>query len=465
MDSDDVKLEKYEEEEGNGNRNDRVTLMQIIRQISVEPTMFLYMMAFMLTTVVEQVFFVYKACTVDHGYNETVCRNIEQYVNVKTEVQKTVSLFHQWDSIAGHIIPIILALFLGAWSDKRGRKLPLILGLIGKLYYSLMIIVNANQPTWRLNYVIWTATVPAAFTGADVAIFASCFAYISDVSSVKNRTLRITILDAAYLFTMPTGVAIGAQLYKVFNQSFGLMFACNAFLLLLSIIYSIVCLKWQTTESQRPLSDIGYQHIFTDFFDKNHAIRSFQAVVKKRPDNRRMYIWLILIAMGFYTFQRDERNMVYLYTQLKLNWDTHIYSMFRTYQSSSYVIMMLIGIPIMTKLLKWPDSVLIMVGSLSHAGGRVFFALATSTWLMYMGATVASLGPITAPVVRSFMSKLVSSSERGTLFAVLSVFDNAVPFISATLYSQLYNATIDFYPAAIFWLTFASQMIVFSIFL
>lgn len=139
--------------------------------------------------------------------------------------QKTVSLFHQWDNIAGHVIPIILALFLGAWSDKRGRKMPLMMGLFGKLIYSIMIIVNANQPSWPLNYVIYTATIPCAFTGADVAIFASCFAYISgmcisstsilylrhysttifkisDVSSVKTRTLRITILDATYLSTM-----------------------------------------------------------------------------------------------------------------------------------------------------------------------------------------------------------------------------------------------------------------------
>jgi hypothetical protein len=43
----------------------------------------------------------------------------------------------------------------------------------------------------------------------DVAIFASAFAYISDVSSVKDRTLRITILDVCYLSTMPTGVALG----------------------------------------------------------------------------------------------------------------------------------------------------------------------------------------------------------------------------------------------------------------
>jgi PCFT/HCP family folate transporter-like MFS transporter 1/3 len=39
----------------------------------------------------------------------------------------------------------VLALFLGAWSDRHGRKLPLLLGLVGKLYYSIMIIINALQ--------------------------------------------------------------------------------------------------------------------------------------------------------------------------------------------------------------------------------------------------------------------------------------------------------------------------------
>lgn len=61
----------------------------LIKNITVEPTMVLYMMAFMITSVIEQAFFVYKACRVNHGYNETVCRNInqEQYENITKEVQ------------------------------------------------------------------------------------------------------------------------------------------------------------------------------------------------------------------------------------------------------------------------------------------------------------------------------------------------------------------------------------------
>lgn len=57
--------------------------------------------------------------------------------------------------------------------------------------------------------MIYTAALPSALTGADLAIFAGCFAYIADVSSVKNRTLRVGILDVTYLSTLPMGIAIG----------------------------------------------------------------------------------------------------------------------------------------------------------------------------------------------------------------------------------------------------------------
>jgi len=67
------------------------------------------------------------------------------------------------------------------------RKLPLILGLIGKFIYSSMIVVNTLQPSWPVNFIIYTATIPGAFTGADVAIFANAFSYISDITSVNGE--------------------------------------------------------------------------------------------------------------------------------------------------------------------------------------------------------------------------------------------------------------------------------------
>lgn len=89
--------------------------------ITVEPTLFLYMMAFMLTAVVENVYFNYKSCTANNGYSHEICIELEKHEEVKKIVQKTTSNFLQNNNVAGHVIPIILALFMGSFSDRRGR--------------------------------------------------------------------------------------------------------------------------------------------------------------------------------------------------------------------------------------------------------------------------------------------------------------------------------------------------------
>lgn len=57
------------------------------RHITVEPTMFLYMFAFQLTSVIEQAFFVHKACQVNHNYSAEICNNLTQHPDINKEVQ------------------------------------------------------------------------------------------------------------------------------------------------------------------------------------------------------------------------------------------------------------------------------------------------------------------------------------------------------------------------------------------
>ncbi|RVE46774.1 hypothetical protein evm_008558 [Chilo suppressalis] len=369
------------------------------KYITVEPTMFFYMMAFMVTNVIEQTFYVFRACTVDHGYSEEICYEINKHEEINNEVQVTTSIFHQWNGLASHIVPLLLAFFLGSYSDRRGRKFILLAGLIGKLYFSAMITLNTVK-AWPLNYVIYTATFPSALTGADLAIFAACFAYIADVSSVKNRTLRVGILDVVYLSTLPTGVAIGNLLYNnVVNRSFTAMFAINTCLMVVATLHCLIFLEWQTSPAQKSLEETGVKNPIADFFDLKNIKRTFITLTKRRKENRRLFLWFLLISMAFYTFQRDERPVMYLYTSLVFQWDTSAFSHFRTYLSTAYVIVMLFGIPLMTKVFKWRDTTIIMFGAAAHISGHLFDAHATYDKLMYVGATAAALASCVTPLI------------------------------------------------------------------
>ncbi|CAG9794753.1 unnamed protein product [Diatraea saccharalis] len=432
------------------------------KHITVEPTMFLYMMAFMITNVIEQTFYVFRACTVDHGYSEEICYEINKHQEINNEVQVTTSTFHQWNGIASHIVPLLLAFFLGSYSDKRGRKFILLAGLVGKLYFSAMITLNTIK-AWPLNYVIYTATFPSALTGADLAIFAACFAYIADVSSLKNRTLRVGILDVVYLSSLPTGVAVGNVLYnKVVNKSFTAMFAINTCLMILATLHCLIFLEWQTSPTQKSPKDAGVRNSVADFFDLGNIKRTIITLTKRREENRRLFLWFLLISMAFYTFQRDERPVMYLYTSLVFQWDATAFSNFRTYLSTAYVVIMLFGIPLMTKVFKWRDTVIIMLGASAHISGHLFYAHASVDKLMYVGATAAALGPCVAPLIRSMASKVLPASERGVAYAFLSVMENVVAMFASVIYTQLYKATINTeYINSIFYLTMTTQAIVF----
>ncbi|XP_034480619.1 proton-coupled folate transporter isoform X2 [Drosophila innubila] len=444
-------------------------LKDCITSISVEPTMFLYMFAFMITSVVEQNFFLQKACRVNNNFTAEICDNINDPKNeaYKKQSLDTTAWFHQWENISAHVFPIILALFLGSFSDRRGRKLPLLMGLVGKFIYSSMVVVNAKMPTWPVEYIIYTATLPSALTGADVAIFASCFAYISDITTLQQRTIRVTILDVVYLTAMPTGVALGSYLfYNAFDQSYANMFAVNASLLALAIIYTVLALKWQTTPNQRSLKELGCCGFWADFFDKQHVKDSFSVLLKPRMGHRRSFLYILLISMALYTFQRDEGNYLYLYTFDKFNWQVSSYSTFKTFKSSAFVIMMLLAVPVMNKLLGWRDTTIIFIGTWAHAIARLFYYFAPGPTFFYAGAVVCSLGPIVGPMIRSMTSKIVPQSERGKVFALLSVCDNAVPFISGVCYSQIYRATLRTnHGGGVFLLTIGTQMAVFVLIL
>lgn len=430
--------------------------------VTVEPIMFLYMFAFMLTSVVEQVFFVDRACRVNLGFPDKVCSNLHNktYFDENVKVQVAVSTFYQNHNIVSHIVPIILAFFVGAWSDSRGRKAPLLIGLFGKLLYSGMLALNALEGSWNLDIVLATVSFPSALTGADLVIFACCFSYLSDITTQNDRTLRIAIVDIVYLSSMPTGVALGKYLFaEVVNRSYAAMFTINAVLMIITIIYAFLRLKWRTNPRQTPLPSIS--GCCCDFFNISHAVETVKCMIRPRKNRRTSCLALLLVSMIFYTFQRDEKPMMYLYTQLKFQWTADTYSDFKTFQTAAYIIGVLLGVPLLGRFLGLKDATIVMTGAAGHAIARFFYAFAQVPWVLYVGATVAAIGPVAAPVIRSMTSKIVPTSERGKVLTLLAVGDSAVPLFSGTIYSQVYNASITTFPSAIFWVTFVSQAIVF----
>lgn len=99
----------------------------------------------------------------------------------------------------------------------------------------------------------------------------------------------------------------GNYLYsKVLNRSFTSMFAINTSLMVIATAYSFLNLEWQTRLEQKSLKEDGVKNPVKDFLDLRNIVATLQTLARKRTNNRRLFLWMLLASMAFYIFQRGE---------------------------------------------------------------------------------------------------------------------------------------------------------------
>lgn len=94
---------------------------------------------------------------------------------------------------------------------------------------------------------------------------------------------------------------------KVVDKSFTTMFAINTCLMIVATLHCLFFLKWQTSPTQKTLREAGVTNPIRDFFDVKNIKQTITTLTKKRRNNRRLFLWFLLISMAFYTFQRGKK--------------------------------------------------------------------------------------------------------------------------------------------------------------
>lgn len=77
-----------------------------------------------------------QTCQVEMSLNATVCdalgTDTPQGHDAEAIVQPDAAYYFQWKSGLQNLVPALLSLFLGPWSDRYGRKPIIVLSLTGK---------------------------------------------------------------------------------------------------------------------------------------------------------------------------------------------------------------------------------------------------------------------------------------------------------------------------------------------
>ncbi|KAK8724276.1 hypothetical protein OTU49_011315, partial [Cherax quadricarinatus] len=281
-------------------------LLTAVRTITVEPVMLIdgackeAMLLFVENVQMN------KICSVNLGFSPEVCANLSAHPEESVRVQREFSIFTFYNSIILSVLPLIFVLFMGAWSDKYGRKIPLLITLVGHVMYAGGYLLANWQTSWPVE-VIYFVTLLEALGGANAGLLSSTVSYISDISKEEQRTSRISTANSIWFLGGPLGTLIGALIIKYSGYDLALGLVLLAYFL--TAVYVIIFIKEShgpyakkelqaqgsiKDESSIQKKDVNITTMVVDFFNWRRVVESFKTAFRKREGNARAVLMAVM---------------------------------------------------------------------------------------------------------------------------------------------------------------------------
>ncbi|XP_059091356.1 proton-coupled folate transporter-like [Tigriopus californicus] len=434
-------------------------LKGVLVQITIEPMLFLGAFSTILTLVPQNQLILYKTCLVpEFELSEEFCQQINQNANT-TEyqdlIEPAVAQFNVIKDVVAHAVPIFLAFYLGAWSDHFGRKPLLYTTQVGKVISAAFAVLNVYFIAWSKEVYLVTVILPEALTGGYLAYLMAAHSFIADNTKPSDRTFRLSLAGFCWGFANPIGTLLGAIMFS--QGGYKCVYAAR-FVAILSTCILFILRLWKFEENVVRLrkeaillGDIPIKSSLKSLLHPKHIIDSVQTVFRRRGQNKRAFLLLILVMILFFVFTVDgEQAVQYLYVVRIFTWGVNEYSAYTTVSSLISSCGMLVAMPIF-HFFKVPDMVVTFVATILLIIGKLLMGTIGKTWTFYAYSCMNVLLGFLLPAMRSVISKCVTQEELGKIFAMLSSCEAIVPILGSLLYSNVYLLTAESnYPGTIF---------------
>ncbi|XP_078078324.1 lysosomal proton-coupled steroid conjugate and bile acid symporter SLC46A3 isoform X1 [Mustelus asterias] len=373
---------------------------------------------------------------VENESNSSCHQNHSDPVYIKQQVvQEISSHFFMYLTLIQSIPGLIVTFILGTYSDHYGRKLSLLLPSVGALLNSLGTLA-VTYFSWPIYVIFIPSTLSACFGGL-ATLFGGAFAYVADVSSSKQKNVRMALLDT--VFGIVGGIGVLSSGYLLRAVGFNWLFLIISLINFVNIIYVIFFLE----ESIQVSRD---EHGQVSGCDKFREILSGILILYTSSSFRkRVLIGMLLFAFSIVVLAEIGTSGIITLYELNtpLCWNEILIGYGSAAGLTTFLTSFL-GVILFSRYFQ--DSLIVLIGILSFAGGMIMTIFATTTLLMFLVRVVSVFATMPFPVLRSMMSKLVLPKDQGVLFAFVACLENVAGTISSTLFSSVYAATVDEFP-------------------
>lgn len=331
-----------------------------------------------------------------------------------------------WLTATYATMQFICAPFLGALSDRYGRRPVLLAALVG---FSLDYVLLAVAPTL---FWLFVGRFLAGLTGATISVAS---AYIADVSTPEKRAQNFGLIGAAFGLGFIIGPALGGLVAQ-----FGLRapFWLAAVLCGINFIYGYFFIPESLKPENRRHIDLK----------RANPIGSLMQL-RKYPVVSGLVVSLVLVYIAAHAVQSNWN----FYTAFRFNWSE------KTIGISLAVVGLLVGLVqgVLIRIVnpKIGAKNAVYLGMALYTIGLILFSVAQEGWMLFIFLVPYCLGGIASPALQGIISSQVPANAQGELQGALTSLMSVTSIFGPLIMNQTFyffsnkNAAI-YFPGAAF---------------
>ncbi|GIY13428.1 uncharacterized protein CDAR_552811 [Caerostris darwini] len=384
-----------------------------------------------------------QACRNVYGQPDSVCTELKKHPALNAQCIEVGNNMYTGVMLLSSLPAVVVAIFLGPWSDKYSRKYPMIFSASGMfleaLCTAILTVFPSVPPIW---FVV--PSIFAGISGGFIISVSASYSYASDVTNERTRSARFAVIEFFNIAAIVVGNLIGGQVIKRGHLPVMIIspvsFACG-------LLYVILILR----ETRPPIPAGHRLQMFRDLLRVDNIKESYRACSKKRPGNIRCQIWMLvwIACMQRYT-DLGTVSIGFPFTKKMYTWDVTDFSNASMVFYIVNAIVTIVCIPILSNKLRLHEAALGFVGMLSLISKMFVTSVAYREFMFYFAWISGTLANATGVGVRSRISKLVRKEEIGRAFSLLGTCESITPLLGSTVFLQIFNLSSGFFPGLAF---------------
>ncbi|CAA94761.2 Proton-coupled folate transporter [Caenorhabditis elegans] len=464
--------------------------------VNVEPILFLVMCGFGLMTTNNSLFTYWARCVqIAQTHRELAdnatytCASIaSSNGTLQDDVEKDIANTKIYLQIMGTIPTLIVSPLIGNWSDRNGRKSPLLFSLFG-LFINNFILLCATLTYETVNVYYWffISEFMLGMFGGGAATFSTSLAIVTDDCRHKLKPGSSTVPFRVGLasFVQSIGMLNGTLIVSLLAvpaiisvERHALSYVECAFiqtaLSLISLIYAIFFVREthfpkkedfsynQLNEAEEveaeelPPKIIGMRR-FTSYLEN-----VFGVLTVRRPGWTRLCLCVSLAFVFIEFLSFDPALLLLLVKRLPFAWNDKLFSYFSLTRQLVNCFGMILC-PILLTFSHWlgKDSLLIIAALACSAATSFLTAFATRTEHIFYTCIFGIVMGGMQPAYRSFLPRMVAKEETARLLTVVSIIISFSPILSSLIFNNIFNMTLTWWPGFAFFVSGCFQITVF----